>query len=78
MLTSAQAGQLLGKSAKTVIRMAERGDLQVAQKLPGPNGAYLFDPDTVQDKALEQVQEAARQRDAGTLFEDDEPEGGRL
>ena len=42
LLTSPQAGALLGKSARTVQRMAENGDLPVAQKLDGPNGAYLF------------------------------------
>lgn len=33
---------ILGKSARTLQRMAESGDLVPAQKLPGPNGAYLF------------------------------------
>lgn len=42
LLTSPQAGTLLGKSARTIQRMADAGDLPVAQKLPGPNGAYLF------------------------------------
>jgi len=42
LLTSPQAGLLLGKSARTVQRMADAGDLPIAQKLPGPNGAYLF------------------------------------
>lgn len=76
MLTSAQAGALLGKSSKTIIRMAERGDLPIAQKLPGPHGQYLFEADDVQKKALEQVQEQELQRNSGTLFEGDEPEGG--
>lgn len=42
LLTSPQAGAILGKSARTVQRMADAGDLPYAQKLPGPNGAYLF------------------------------------
>jgi predicted DNA-binding transcriptional regulator AlpA len=42
LLTSTEAGQIIGKSARTVQRMAESGELPVAQKLPGPNGAYLF------------------------------------
>lgn len=42
LLTSPQVGQILGKSARTVQRMADDGTLTVAQKLPGPNGAYLF------------------------------------
>lgn len=42
LITSPEAGQILGKSARTIQRMADAGDLPVAQKLPGPNGAYLF------------------------------------
>jgi hypothetical protein len=42
LLTSPQAGLILGKSARTVQRMADAGLIPVAQKLPGPNGAYLF------------------------------------
>lgn len=42
LLTSTQAGVVLGKSARTVTRLADAGALPVAQKLPGPNGAYLF------------------------------------
>lgn len=44
LLTSTQAGARLGKSARTIQRMADAGELPVAQKLPGPNGAYLFRP----------------------------------
>lgn len=42
LVTSPQAAHILGKSARTVQRMADDGALPVAQKLPGPNGAYLF------------------------------------
>lgn len=42
LLTSTQLGALLGKSGRTVQRMADAGRIPVAQKLPGPNGAYLF------------------------------------
>jgi excisionase family DNA binding protein len=42
LLTTTQAAALLGKSARTVQRLAESGDLEAAQKLAGPNGAYLF------------------------------------
>lgn len=47
LITSFEAGLLLRKSARTVQRMARtnenpQGVLPVAQKLPGPNGAYLF------------------------------------
>lgn len=42
LLTSPEVGQILGKSARTVQRMADAKLLPIAQKLPGPNGAYLF------------------------------------
>lgn len=42
LLTSTQAGVILGKSGRTVTRMGDAGKIRIAQKLPGPNGAYLF------------------------------------
>ena len=42
LLTATQVGNLIGRSGRTVIRMAEAGKLDVAAKLPGPNGAHLF------------------------------------
>lgn len=42
LITTAQAGRLIGKSARTVIRLGESGALPIAHKLPGPNGAFLF------------------------------------
>jgi hypothetical protein len=48
LLTSAQAGVILGKSARTVQRMVDAGEITAAQKLPGPNGAYLFAPTEVE------------------------------
>lgn len=53
LLTSTQAGRLLRVSGRTVVRMAERGDLECAMKMPGAKGAYLFDVEIVQRKALE-------------------------
>ena len=52
-MTTSQAGAILGRSARTVQRMAERGDLPYVQRLSGPNGSYLFDPDTVHRMARE-------------------------
>ena len=46
-ITSAEAGVILGKSARTVQRLAIDGELAYIRKLPGPNGDYLFDPDEV-------------------------------
>lgn len=42
LLTSTQAGQIIGKSGRTVVRMAEKGLVRTAGKLPGDNGAFLF------------------------------------
>lgn len=43
LLTSPQVALLLGKSIRTVHRLVSSGDLIPAHKLPGPNGAFLFD-----------------------------------
>ncbi len=43
-MTTTEVGGLLGLSARTVQRMAERGELPHVRKLPGVNGSYLFDP----------------------------------
>lgn len=42
MLTSFQVAVRLKCSTRTVHRMAANGELEPAQKLPGPNGAFLF------------------------------------
>ena len=42
LLTTAQVANLLGKSVRTVNRMAEAGNLPPAIKVPGKTGAYLF------------------------------------
>lgn len=42
LLTASQVGTLIGRSGRTVIRMAENGLIPIAAKLPGPTGAYLF------------------------------------
>ena len=42
LLTSPQVSRLLDVSIRTVHRRAEAGELTPVQKLPGPNGAYLF------------------------------------
>jgi hypothetical protein len=61
-ITSAEAGVILGVSARTVSRFAETGELECIRKLPGPNGDYLFDPAVVQvlaDKRAEQAKATA-------------------
>lgn len=42
LLTAPEVGALIGKSGRTVARMAKTGALPFAQKIPGPTGAYLF------------------------------------
>lgn len=42
LLTSTEVGGLLGCSGRTIQRRADAGEIPVAHKLPGPNGAYLF------------------------------------
>lgn len=43
LLTSAQVSKMLRVSIATVARMGADGRLAVAQRLPGPRGAFLFD-----------------------------------
>jgi len=52
-ITSAEAGAILGVSARTVQRRAETGELAFIRKLPGPNGDYLFDRPVVERVAAE-------------------------
>ena len=42
LLTTVEAGALLGKSARTVQRLIASGDLTAERKLPGPNGSWLI------------------------------------
>lgn len=42
LLTSAQAGLLVNRSARTIRRHAQDGKLPVAQKIGGQNGDHLF------------------------------------
>lgn len=48
LITSPEAGRIIGKSARTIQRMADAEEIPVAQKLPGPNGAYLFDREVIE------------------------------
>ena len=48
LLTSPQVAHLLGCSARTVHRLVLANELIPAQKLPGPNGALLFDANVVE------------------------------
>jgi excisionase family DNA binding protein len=48
LLTTAQVATMLGKSTRTVQRMADTGELPFVQKLTGSRGAYVFDPAVVE------------------------------
>jgi excisionase family DNA binding protein len=59
LITSTQAGQILGVSGRTVVRWSEDGRIEVAQRLTGPNGAMLFRRSDVQALADSRAAEAA-------------------
>lgn len=59
LLTSSQAGGIINRSYRTVIRLAETGELPVAAKLPGPNGAYLFKRGDVERLAALRAEQSA-------------------
>jgi len=42
LITAAEAGVILGRTPRTIQRLADAGILASAQKLPGLTGAYLF------------------------------------
>lgn len=48
LLTSPEVAEALGTTIRTVQRMAKRGRLPVAQKLPGEKGAYLFSREVIE------------------------------
>jgi len=56
-LSSPQVAQLIGRSVRTVQRMAESGDLR-ALKMEGQTGAYIFDEDEVDRWRAQQSQQA--------------------
>ena len=56
LLTSGEAGVLLGKSARTVQRMVEAGSLTPVRRLPGVNGAYLFNRTDIKSLLAETAQ----------------------
>lgn len=42
LVTTAEAADLLGVSIKTVLRIAERGELPVAVRVPGLRGPRMY------------------------------------
>lgn len=59
LIISSQVGVILGKSPRTVARLAEQGDIPYASKLPGPNGAYLFRRSDIEKLAAERAEASA-------------------
>lgn len=51
LVTSNEACERLGISRPTLSRWVTSGRLKPAQKLPGVRGAYLFDPEVI-DQAV--------------------------
>lgn len=49
LLTTPQVAQRLGVSPRTVHRLVAADRLPVAQRLDGPNGAFLYDPAAVDE-----------------------------
>jgi hypothetical protein len=60
LITSARAAIILGKSVATIRRKAEAGDLEYVQKLPPPNGAFLFRLAYIEQLAGEAAEAAAQ------------------
>lgn len=59
LLTATQAGDILGRSYRTVLRLADDGLLPIAHKLPGVNGAHLFRRGDVERLAAERNEQSA-------------------
>lgn len=54
LLTSGQAAAVLHRSTNTISRWARTGELEPAAKIASGNGGlYLFDPETVKQKAID-------------------------
>ncbi|MCZ4324771.1 helix-turn-helix domain-containing protein [Brachybacterium paraconglomeratum] len=55
LLTNVEVAERLGIARQTVSWRVARGQLEPVQKLPGRNGAYLFDEEQVDRLAAEAV-----------------------
>lgn len=55
LITTAEAASILHYSIQWVNKLAARGDLPVAKKLPRATGAYLFDRAEIERIASERV-----------------------
>lgn len=55
IITTGEAGRILGRSARTVQRLIESGQLPTIGKLPGTVGHFLLDRAVVQALANERA-----------------------
>jgi predicted DNA-binding transcriptional regulator AlpA len=53
LLTSPQVAHRLGCSTRTVHRLVTSEDLIPAHRLPGPNGAFLFESAAVEELRIQ-------------------------
>jgi hypothetical protein len=60
LMTSPEVAVLLGCSIRTVHRLVTSSQLIPAQKLPGPNGAFLFSPASVEMYRRQKAQRRTR------------------
>lgn len=58
LITSAEAGVILGVEQATVNKWAAQGQMTIAFKLPGLRGAYLFRPEDVEALRAERAKTA--------------------
>lgn len=59
LITSPQAALILRVSHRTVHRLVRDGRLTPAQKLPGPNGAFLYRLRDIERLAKQRAQDVA-------------------
>ena len=58
LITAMRVSMMLGMSVSTVRRKAESGELEYVQKLPPPNGAFLFRRSYIERLAREAAETA--------------------
>ena len=59
IITTGEAGRIIGRSARTVQRLIETGELPTIGKLSGVNGHFLLDRAVVETLAIKRNRHAA-------------------
>lgn len=62
LIGTTEAAAVLGVNRVTVLRWAIKGRLPIVRRLPGPNGAVLFDAGVVRRLAQKRLLEEAERR----------------